>query len=77
MSEVRYKNVTLEEIFDFSEMNTNGSWFTKTLINNNKGSIPVYGASLNEDDVSYGYVKDNLEIESKGVKEKLDIFKIV
>lgn len=74
MSEVRYKNVTLEEIFDFSEMNTNGSWFTKTLINNNKGSIPVYGASLNEDDVSYGYVKDNLEIESKGVKRKVRYF---
>lgn len=74
MVEVRYKNVVLEEIFDFSEMNTNGSWFTKTLINNNKGDIPVYGASLNEDEVSYGYVKDNLEIESKGVKRVVRYF---
>lgn len=74
MVEVRYKNVVLEEIFDFSEMNTNGSWFTKTLINSNKGDIPVYGASLNEDEVSYGYVKDNLEIESKGVKRTVRYF---
>lgn len=74
MAEVRYENVFLEKILDFSEMNTNGSWFTKTTINNNKGNIPVYGASLNEEDVSYGYVKDDLVIESKGLKRKVRYF---
>lgn len=51
----------LEDIIDFSLCNTNDSKFTKTFINANKGDIPVYGASLNQDEVSYGYVKDNIE----------------
>ena len=38
----------------------NNSSFTKKFVNNNKGNIPVYSASKNENDISYGYVKDNL-----------------
>lgn len=39
---------------------TNRSWFTQKYINDNKGNIPVYGAS--EFDIpSYGHVLDNLK----------------
>lgn len=51
----------LEDIIDFSLCKTNDSKFTKTFINENKGNVPVYGASLDQDEVSYGYVKDNIE----------------
>lgn len=51
----------LEEIIDFDLSKTNGSTFTKTFIDLNKGDVPVYGASLLEDEVSYGFVADNLE----------------
>ena len=40
------------------------SKFTKTFIDKNKGTIPVYSASKFPENVDYGYVKDNL----KGVK---------
>ena len=65
----KVKNVPLKEIIDFSKAITNGSAFTKTVINKNKGDIPVYGASKNELEVGYGYVKDNLTIVSKNKKE--------
>lgn len=65
----KLKEVKLKEIIDFSKSSTNGSIFTKTLINKNKGCIPVYGASKNEEDIGYGYVKDNLVILNKNKKE--------
>ena len=52
---------TVSEIIDFNKSKTNGSKFTKTFIQENMGDIPVYGASLDETEVSYGYVKDGLE----------------
>lgn len=61
----RIKEIPLKEIIDFSKSITNGSIFTKTLINKNKGIIPVYGASKDELEVGYGYVKDNLIITDK------------
>ena len=65
MSKVEYREFSLENIIDFNKSITNGSEFTKSLINKNKGSIPVYGASNDENEVSYGYVKDNLIIKPK------------
>lgn len=59
-SRISFKSASLSEIFDFS-ITTNSSKFTKTFINNNKGEIPVYGASKNIEDVSYGYIKDNID----------------
>lgn len=56
-----FKRVRLEEIIDFSLSKTNTSSFTKTFINSHKGDIPVYGASLDEEEVSYGYVQDHLD----------------
>ncbi len=49
----------LSELFDFS-ITTNHSSFTKTFINKNPGKIPVYGATKNKEDVSYGYIRDNI-----------------
>lgn len=49
------------EIIDFERSKTNSSNFTKSFISEHKGEIPVYGASLVGDEVSYGYVQDNLE----------------
>lgn len=53
-------NSPLDEIIDFSLSKTNGSNFTKSFIQEHKGDVPVYGASLNEKEVTYGYVQDNL-----------------
>ena len=47
------------ELFDFS-ITTNSSSFTKTFINKHPGKIPVYGATKNEKDVSYGYICDDI-----------------
>ena len=66
-------SIALQDIIDFDNCKTNGSWFTKTVINNNKGSIPVYGASKEFDDAGYGYVKDNLVIENKNASKKLSV----
>jgi len=52
--------LTVSEIFDLS-VTTNSSWFTKSFINSNIGEIPVYGASKNEKDVGYGYIKDDVQ----------------
>lgn len=65
MSKIKFKEYYLDDIIDFSKSKTNGSDFTKSIINNNKGDIPVYGASNDENEVSYGYVKDNLVIKTK------------
>lgn len=51
----------LEQIIDFNLSKTNNSNFTKSFIDLNKGEVPVYGASLLENEVSYGFVADNLE----------------
>ncbi|OJG68211.1 hypothetical protein RV09_GL001458 [Enterococcus moraviensis] len=46
-------------MFDFN-YSTNSSEFTKRFINEHPGEIPVYGASKKEDEISYGFVQDNL-----------------
>lgn len=51
--------LTVDEIFDLDQ-STNNSNFTKEFVNNHKGNIPVYSASKNTDDVSYGYVAEQL-----------------
>lgn len=53
----------IDEIFDLTR-ETNNSKFTKTFINKHKGTIPVYSASKDPNNVEYGYVADNL----KGIK---------
>lgn len=68
MSDIKFAHVKLEKIIDFDNCKSNGSSFTKTFINANKGDIPVYGASSDEQEVSYGYVKDNLFIADKSGK---------
>lgn len=50
----------LKDIIDFNISKTNNSNFTKSFISEHKGNVPVYGASLNESEVSYGFVEDNL-----------------
>lgn len=69
MSDIKFAHVKLESIIDFDNCKSNGSSFTKTFINANKGDIPVYGASSDEQEVSYGYVKDNLFIADKSGKQ--------
>lgn len=53
--------MSLNSIVDFNLSKTNNSSFTKSFINQHKGDVPVYGASLNEKDVSYGHVQDNID----------------
>jgi type I restriction enzyme M protein len=55
-----FKDLVISEIFNLS-IKTNNSKFTKSFIEKNKGNIPVYSASKNEDTVDYGYVQDNLK----------------
>jgi len=52
-------SLTIGKIFDL-KIRTNNSKFTKEFVNRNKGDIPVYSASKEPDEVSYGHVKDNL-----------------
>ncbi len=49
----------INDIFDLAE-STNNSKFTKVFVHENPGDIPVYSASKNPDEISYGYVKDGL-----------------
>jgi len=51
--------VNLSKIFDLSKT-TNDSSFTRQFVRQNKGTIPVYGASKFADKIGYGYVQDNL-----------------
>ena len=51
--------IKIENIFDL-EKTTNRSNFTKSFVDENKGNIPVYSASKNPNEISYGFVKDNL-----------------
>lgn len=57
----KFIETSLDQIIDFSLSKTNSSNFTKSFINENKGNIPVYGASLDYNEVSYGYVKNNID----------------
>jgi hypothetical protein len=50
----------IKDIFDLS-IKTNSSSFTKSFIEKNKGSIPVYSASKFPESVDYGYVENNLK----------------
>lgn len=54
-----FKSLTIGEIFDLT-IKTSSSKFTKSFIEKNKGSIPVYSASKDENAVDYGYVQDDL-----------------
>lgn len=58
--DTRFEEFPVKTLFDLS-VNTNHSHFTKAFINENKGTIPVYSASKEENSVKYGYVKDNLK----------------
>ena len=49
----------VEEIFDLKKR-TNSSQFTKQFVDQNKGDVPVYSASKNDQVVTYGFVKDGL-----------------
>lgn len=50
----------LSKIINFKYSSTNGGKFTKSFIDSHKGNIPVYGASLVENDASYGHIEDNV-----------------
>ena len=54
-----FKELKVKEIFDLSQK-TNNSKFTKSFIELNRGDIPVYSASDDENLIGYGYVQDNL-----------------
>lgn len=60
----RSKKVKIKDVFDLS-VSSNGSNFTKAFIKNNSGDIPVYGASKEDENPSYGYVIDNAIIKEK------------
>lgn len=55
----KFIKLTIQDIFNL-KIKTNNSKFTKTFIDKNKGTIPVYSASKFPDNVDYGYVKDKL-----------------
>ncbi|MDU4652898.1 restriction endonuclease subunit S [Sneathia sanguinegens] len=57
-------SIKIKDIFDLS-IGSNGSNFTKTFIKNNSGDIPVYGASKENENPSYGYVTNNARIREK------------
>ncbi len=57
---ITYKNFLMSDIFDLSKK-TNNSKFTKTFVSKNKGTIPVYSATKDENIIGYGYVQDNLK----------------
>lgn len=59
-SDTKYISKPIGEIFDLSKR-TNSSKFTKSFIERNKGNIPVYSASKDENAVDYGYIKDGLD----------------
>ncbi|MDE7425424.1 MAG: restriction endonuclease subunit S [Lachnospiraceae bacterium] len=67
MSEINYKTVTINEIFDFTVSTNSG--LTKSFVNSHKGNIPVYGASMETEVPSYGYIEDNID----GIKYFEDI----
>jgi len=54
-----FLTLKLRDIFDLEE-STNNSKFTKTYVHEHPGRIPVYSASKNPDEISYGYVEDDL-----------------
>ena len=58
---MKFKEIELKDIFDFTRCVSNGSKFTKEIIHNNIGDIPVYGASQYKNKPSYGYIKDGVE----------------
>lgn len=60
----RSKKVKIKDVFDLS-VSSNSSNFTKAFIKNNSGDIPVYGASKEDENPSYGYVVDNAIIKEK------------
>lgn len=60
MPDVSFKKVKLSKIFDFSKT-SNGSFLTKSYVDSNKGNIPVYGTSLNKEEVGYGYIKGDID----------------
>ena len=60
--------LSVKDIFNLDQ-STNSSKFTKAFVNEHKGDIPIYSASKDPDEISYGYVKDNLS----GVKYFSDI----
>lgn len=59
MPEIEYKYISLEDLFNLS-ITSNGSALTKSFVDKNKGEIPVYGSTMDEDDISYGHIADNL-----------------
>lgn len=60
MPKITYTQVNLAKIFDF-KVTSNGSVLTKTFVQEHKGSIPVYGSTMDEYDVSYGYIMDKID----------------
>ena len=58
--EIKSVQMSIDNIFDLS-IKTNTSKFTKTFIEKNKGTIPVFSASKFPESVDYGYVKDKLK----------------
>lgn len=54
------KEVNLDDIIDFKLSKTNNSKFTKKTVNDNKGNIPVFGATKFHGKPTYGYIVDNV-----------------
>jgi len=59
---IKFRKVKLSTIFDFSI--TSNSNLTKAFVRMHNGNIPVYGSSKIAQEVTYGYIKDNV----KGIK---------
>jgi hypothetical protein len=56
-----FKEEELGKIFDLSISKTNDSNFTKAFIHQNRGKIPVYGATKISNYAGYGYIKEGLQ----------------
>lgn len=54
-SKINYKNFLISDIFDLVPI----KGLTKSFINKNQGTIPVYGGKTNE--IAIGYISDNLK----------------
>lgn len=71
--EIEYEEIAINELFDLTQ-SSNSSSFTKTFIKNHPGTIPVYGATKRSDEVSYGYIDDNVFITSKNKRTQVKYF---
>ncbi len=58
---MKLQEIALNKILDFKKSVSNGSKFTKSIVYENQGDIPVFGATQYRNKPTYGYIRDNVE----------------